>query len=232
MIDPGTATVIAGIGGQILGGLFGGGEPAGMAEQAALLKKMGLAFDEQMNLYNTTDIEAMDAATVANFNRLVNQNAERVLRNYEGTVASKGGDPNKFDTETSRSKALIAEKASSDTANLEATLNASRPQRKAAMLPNTAGALPGLAQGVDAAQAAHAQAQAGSMAVIGSVLGDILRGSKKSSSGAPNVGTAPINPSAGNPVAFYANGGEFTFDSSRAWDQEDRSRLSLPTPRF
>jgi hypothetical protein len=179
------------VGGKLLGGLFGGGGGPSPQEQATLAR-LQMLYDHQMNQYNLTNLEQMDAQTVASLRRSIERGANTMLR-----AQDSGRDPNKFDTEVTRQKALVAENASADVARAEADLATTRPQRKRALLPDASllTTAAGIGSQIQARNDAQSAAIAQAAGPLGSAFGDWIGGAlKPPSSSVASSATSATSP--------------------------------------
>lgn len=124
-----------------LGGLFGGGD-SGPDYQSMMFDKYNLILDEAMRIYNTTDLEAIDDRSLADYRKNVDKQVGETMSNYDARLGAAGYDPNFTDTEKTRTMGRIAKEGADSVASMDAELDRTRAGRKLAMLPQ-AGAVAG-----------------------------------------------------------------------------------------
>lgn len=179
-MDP--AIISAGVG--LIGSLFGGrrnSTPSYMAEQYNL---RNAADKRALSLYDSTNLEELDAQAVGSLRASALKNAMDALSNYDAIAAGRGSGAYKMDTAKDRSKNQIAADSVAPVAQFEANLATSRPQRKAALLPNV-GNNTGAASYLDNFNMQSGQADADMWAQIMQIAGR-LANSRGSGSGGRN----------------------------------------------
>lgn len=171
----GLETLVTTLGPALLGGLFGSGGDSGPSNQEALYARFNQILDKAVNLYDSTDFEALDRHMVDTYRKSRMQDTETQLKNYDAGLRGLGYGSNYSDTEIDRDKARFAENASRDIADLEAGLAGSRPSRRAALLPTTGAVGPGLglAQGIDYYNAADNAASGEALMGLSRILGGL-----------------------------------------------------------
>ena len=205
----------------LLGSVFGGGgSREAFPHQEGITQRMAALFDQQMALYNNTNFEALDAATLSKYRSLVSKEAGRYLKGYDGNMLSMGQDPTKFDTEKTRQRGMIAEKAAEQTAGKAAELDQSRPFRKQSLMPNgqILGAASGMAMNMDNTANAMAANQANSIGAFASALSGAIKDLWPKNS--PGSTTGTVTPSVsytspGNPSNNWFKDTGFTFGAKQ-----------------
>lgn len=179
-MDPGVASLLAGT----VTGLFGGGRPSGPNYTKAQYEILNDITRRGMELFDRTDLEASDRKAVDKFRGVTMQDAMRLLGEYDAYAAGAGSPMWKDSTTKSRSRNQIASDAANRTAQMEADLEISRPQRKAALLPNPASAAQAMQGAMAMDQIGLQQAAANQQALFGGVYDLVgMLGKKRSYSG-------------------------------------------------
>lgn len=179
-MDP--AIISAGVG--LIGSLWGGrrnSTPSYMAEQYNL---RNAADRRAMSLYDSTDLDQLDAQAVSSLRTGAMQQAMQALSNYDAVAAGRGSAMYKGDTAKDRSRNQIAADSVQPVAQFEANLATSRPQRKAALLPNVGNAT-GAASYLDNFNLAQGQANTDMWAQVMQIAGR-LANQRRSGSGGRN----------------------------------------------
>jgi hypothetical protein len=140
-----------------------------MAEQYNL---RNAADRRAMSLYDSTNLDQLDAQAVESLRTGAMSQAMQALSNYDAVAAGRGSGTFKADTAKDRSRNQIAADSVAPVAQFEANLATSRPQRKAALLPNVGGNT-GAASYLDNFNLAQGQADADMWAQIMQIAGRI-----------------------------------------------------------
>lgn len=184
-MDPGTVSLIsAGLG--ALGGIFGHGQ-SGPTEQDYVMGLWRKNLEERMRIYGATNLEQLDATSLAQYQKDTEQGAARQMDNYATEMASRGYDPSYSDSERTRTIGRISNNASESVAKMKADLAQSRPGRQLALMPdpNTVAGGFNMASRLDSYRANDVQNEMGLIMEIAKALPSVM-GSR---------GGAPVSPS-------------------------------------
>lgn len=162
----------AGVG--LLGGIFGGGD-SGPDYPEMQFRMWQKAMQRAFELYDSTNLEQLDTQAVSTLNDQAMQQAMKMLGNYDARAASMGSPLGKSDTKKDRSRTQIAADVATPAAQLAAQLLTTRPQRKAALLPNPAQAAAGAgqAQYLDQRNEARAAGEMGGLMDAAKAIGKL-----------------------------------------------------------
>lgn len=166
-------------------GLIGGfGKRSGPSQSDLLYGQYSHILDEAMKVYNNTDLEAIDKASLDTYSKESQRQANEQMNNYQAQLSANGYDPEYYDTEKSRAQSRFAQASARDTAAMKADLDRTRAQRKLALLPSPQSVAGGfnMAAYADQRRDNLASAQYQSLIQLGSLIAPLLNGHKGKSS--------------------------------------------------
>jgi hypothetical protein len=190
MANTGFSFDLGSIAAGAIGRLLGGGGPD-MTETNRQLRQSRELTQMAIDLYNNTDLNAIDSQAVAELQTNAQQDAMSALNNYDAMSAARGSSIFKGSTAKDQARTDIAYNAGRDSRSLASNLLTTRANRKAALLPNPSAPLQGMQGAMAMDQFSNDQKAAQQNSIFNIAYGLMNPDKKPGASGAKQMDYSP-----------------------------------------